>query len=168
MTGTPRSRYAAARVAATNSWKYAGAVPCVGDACEMKIIPPLRQAVLSTATEQGGTIELLSLAPFAGMGSLELPMQPVRGTLVLQVSRGYGAVVVRDVERRDEAIILFELRAGAEPCAIRVEGGVRSLAFDAEGRYLYAACHDDSALAVIDVKTPAPGGALGRFQNINW
>jgi hypothetical protein len=21
---------------------------------------------------------------------------------------------------------------------------------------------------VIDVKTPAPGGALGRFQNINW
>lgn len=136
--------------------KYAGAVPCVGDACELKIIPELRQAVLSTATADGGTIELLSLAPFAGMGRLDLPMPPVRGTLSLQVSRGYGAVVVRDVERRDEAIILFELRAGSEPCAIRVEGGVRSLAFDAEGRYLYAACHDDSALAVIDVREERP------------
>jgi len=29
---------------------------------------------------------------------------------------------------------------------------VRALAFDAEGRSLYAACHDDSCLAVIDVR----------------
>jgi DNA-binding beta-propeller fold protein YncE len=132
--------------------RYTGAVPCVGDACEMRVLPEVRQAVVSTATAGGGTIELLSLAPLAAMGRLELPMQPVRGTLAIHVTRGYGAVVVRDVERRDEAIILFELRAGTEPCAIRVEGGVRSLAFDAEGRYLYAACHDDSALTVIDVR----------------
>ncbi|MBV8880167.1 MAG: hypothetical protein JO332_09405, partial [Planctomycetaceae bacterium] len=136
--------------------RYAGAVPCLGDACEMMVIPPLRQAVVSSATADGGAIELLSLAPFAAMGRLELPMPPVRGTLALQVSRGYGAVVVRDVERRDEAVVLFELRAGAEPCVIRVEGGLRSLAFDGEGRFLYAACHDDSALCVIDVRDERP------------
>src|SRR5258708_714020 len=111
---------------------------------------------VTAAAADAGTIELLSLAALAGMGRLELPMPPVRGTLSLHVSRGCGAVVVRDVERRDEAIILFELRAGPEPCALRVEGGVRSLAFDAEGRYLYAACHDDSALAVIDVRDERP------------
>ncbi|HVR83420.1 MAG TPA: hypothetical protein VMU54_03855 [Planctomycetota bacterium] len=135
---------------------YAGAIPSVGEACEMKILPRLRQAVLCTATAGGGAVEFLSLCPLASLGRLELPMQPVRGTLALHVSRGYGAVVVRDVERRDEAIILFDLRAGTEPCAIRVEGGVRSLAFDAEGRYLYAACHDDSALTVIDVREERP------------
>jgi len=130
-----------------------GAVSVDGDACEMKVLPQVRQAVVSTATEDGrGAIELLSLAPLARMGRLDLPMPPVRGTLALHPSRGYGAVVVRDVERRDEAVILFELRAGTEPCAIRVEGGVRALAFDAEARFLYAACHDDSALAVIDVR----------------
>jgi DNA-binding beta-propeller fold protein YncE len=136
--------------------KYAGAVSCAGEACEMKIIPQLRQAVLSTATPGGGTVELLSLSPLAGMGRFDLPMPPVRGTLALQLSRGYGAVVVRDVDRRDEAIVLFELRADSEPCLIRVEGGVRSLAFDAEGRFLYAACHDDSALTVIDVREERP------------
>ena len=136
--------------------RYAGSVGCDGHVCEMKVIPQLRQAVLTTAVADGGAIELLSLAPLASMGRLELPMQPVRGTLALQVSRGYGAVVVRDVDRRDEAIVLFELRAGSSPCAIRVEGGVRSLAFDSEGRYLYAACHDDSALAVIDVREERP------------
>jgi hypothetical protein len=122
----------------------------------MKILPQLRQAVVSSATADGGAIELVSLAPLAAMGRLELPMPPVRGTLALQVSRGYGAVVVRDVERRDEAVILFELRADSQPCAIRVEGGVRSLAFDAEGRFLYAASHDDSALTVIDVRDERP------------
>src|SRR5579862_6709964 len=30
--------------------KYAGAIPSVGEACEMKILPRLRQAVLCTAT----------------------------------------------------------------------------------------------------------------------
>ncbi|HLY11604.1 MAG TPA: hypothetical protein VKW04_20045 [Planctomycetota bacterium] len=140
--------------------KYAGAFPCVGEACEMKILPQLRQAVISTATARGGAIELVSLDPQARMGRLDLPMPPVRGTLALQASRGYGAVVVRDVERRDEAIILFELRPGTEPCAIRVEGGVRSLAFDVEGRSLYAACHDDSALTVIDVRDERPVGQV--------
>jgi DNA-binding beta-propeller fold protein YncE len=31
-----------------------------------------------------------------------------------------------------------------------MEGRVRSLAFDSDGRYLYAACHEDSTLSVID------------------
>lgn len=136
--------------------KYAGVVPCAGDACEMRLLPALRQAVLSAATPGGGAIELVSLSPLDGLGRFELPMAPVRGTLALQLSRGYGAVVVRDVDRRDEAVVLFELRADSEPCLIQVGGGVRSLAFDAEGRYLYAACHDDSALAVIDVREERP------------
>jgi hypothetical protein len=76
----------------------------------------------------------------------------VRGSLTLLPSRGLGAVIVRDVERGEEGVVLFELRAGSEPCILRMEGGVRSLAFEGEGRYLYAACHDDSALAVIDVR----------------
>src|SRR6185295_17331151 len=132
--------------------RYAGAVPCVGDACEMKFIPESRQAVLVTATPGDGAIEFVSLSPLATLGRLELPMPPVRGTLTLMPWRGLGAVVVRDVDRRDEAVVLFELRAGTEPCLIRLEGGVRSLAFDAEGRFLFAACHDNSVLSVIDVR----------------
>jgi DNA-binding beta-propeller fold protein YncE len=132
--------------------RYAGAVSSVGDACEMKFIRDSRQAVLTTATGSAGAIEFVSLSPLATLGRLELPMAPVRGTLTLLPWRGLGAVVVRDVERRDEAVVLFELGAGTEPCMIHMEGGVRSLAFDAEGRFLFAACHDDSALAVIDVR----------------
>jgi DNA-binding beta-propeller fold protein YncE len=98
----------------------------------------------------------VSLSPLATLGRLELPMPPVRGTLTLLPARGLGAVVVRDVDRRDEAVILFELRAGTEPCLIPMEGGVRSLAFDSEGRFLFAACHDDSALTVIDVRDERP------------
>jgi len=136
----------------SSSRRYAGAIPCVGDACEFRVISELRQAVLTTATGDGGTIELVSLEPLASMGRLPLPMPPVRGTLTLNPSRGLGAVIVRDVERGDEGVVLFEMRAGTEPCILRLEGGVRSLAFDGEGRFLYAACHDDSALAVIDVR----------------
>jgi DNA-binding beta-propeller fold protein YncE len=134
------------------SRRYTGAIPCVGDACELQVIPELRQAVLTTATGDAGTIELLSLSPPANLGRLELPMPPVRGTLALLPSRGLGAVIVRDVERGEEGVVLFELRAESEPCILRMEGGVRSLAFEGEGRYLYAACHDDSALSVIDVR----------------
>jgi hypothetical protein len=136
--------------------KYAGAVPCAGEACEMAVLPQQRQAVLSTATLGGGTIEFVGLRGHADLGRLELPMPPVRGTLALQVSRGFGAVVVRDLARRAESVLLFELRADAEPCLIPVEGGVRALAFDASGRRLYAACHDDSALTVIDVREERP------------
>lgn len=132
--------------------RYAGAIPCAGDACEFRVLPELRQAVLTTATGDAGTIELLSLAPTASLERLDLPMQPVRGTLILLPSRGLGAVIVRDVDRGGEGVVLFELRAQTEPCIIRMEGGVRSLVFDAEGRSLYAACHDHSALAVIDVR----------------
>jgi hypothetical protein len=139
-----------------SSRKFAGAVPCEGDACEMAVLREARQAVLTTATPRGGSVEFLSLSPLASTGRVPLPMPPVRGTLAIQVSRGYGAVVVRNVERRDEAVMLFELRPDSEPCLIRVGGGVRSLAFDAEGRYLYAACHDDSALSVIDVREERP------------
>jgi hypothetical protein len=136
--------------------KYAGAVPCAGEACEMVVLPQQRQAVLSTATPVGGTIEFVGLGTHSDLGRLELPMPPVRGTLALQVSRGFGAVVVRDLARRAESVLLFELRADAEPCLIPVEGGVRALAFDASGRRLYAACHDDSALTVIDVREERP------------
>src|SRR5579862_5622595 len=71
--------------------KYAGAVPCAGDACEMAVLPEQRHAVLSTATPVGGMIEFVGLGAHADLGRLELPMPPVRGTLALQVSRGFGA-----------------------------------------------------------------------------
>jgi len=93
------------------SRRYTGAIPCVGDACELQVIPELRQAVLTTATGDAGTIELLSLSPPANLGRLELPMPPVRGTLALLPSRGLGAVIVRDVGRGEEGVVLFELRA---------------------------------------------------------
>ena len=83
---------------------------------------------------------------------MDLPLAPLRGTLALLPKRGLGAVVLRDGLRRDEAIALFDCQPGSEPCILRMEGGVRSLAFDPDGRFLYAACHDDSSLAVIDVR----------------
>jgi hypothetical protein len=76
----------------------------------------------------------------------------VRDTLALLANRGLGAVVLRDANHLGEVIAMFECRAGEEAAFIQLECGVRSLAFDPEGRYLYAACHDDSMLSVIDVR----------------
>jgi len=129
-----------------------GAISCVGDACDLGILPETRQVVLATVAGREGYLDLVGLSPVRSMVRTELPLPPVRGSLALLPRQGLGALVMRDADRRDEAIALFECRPGTEPCFLRMEGGVRSLAFDGEGRYLYAACHDDSMLAVIDVR----------------
>ena len=134
------------------SRRFSGAIPCSGDVCDLAILPELHQAVLTTVSGNEGSIELVGLSPFHTVARMELPLPPVRETLALLPRQGLGAVVLRDADHRDEAIALFECRAGSEPVFLRMEGGVRSVAFDADGRYLYAACHDDSTLAVIDVR----------------
>jgi hypothetical protein len=125
---------------------------CKGEACDLAFLPESRQAVLTTVFGDGGFIELLALEPHQTLSRMDLPLPPVRGTLALLPQRGLGAVVLRDGLRRDEAIALFDCQPGAEPCIIPMEGGVRSVAFEPGGRFLYAACHDDSTLAVIDVR----------------
>jgi hypothetical protein len=129
-----------------------GAIPCVGDACDLGILPEPRQAVVAAASGRRGFIDLLDLSPVQTLARMEMPLPPVRGSLALLPRQGLAAVVLRDADRRDEAIALFECRPGTEPCFLKMEGGVRSLAFDSEGKTLYAACHDDSTLAVIDVR----------------
>jgi DNA-binding beta-propeller fold protein YncE len=134
------------------SRRYSGAIPCVGDVCDLAILPESRQAVVATASGREGFIDLAGLSPVRTLARMDLPLPPVRGSLALLPRHGLGALVLRDADHRDEAIALFECRPGAEPCFLRMEGGVRSLAFDSEGRVLYAACHDDSMVAVIDVR----------------
>lgn len=134
------------------SRRLGGAIPCVGDACDLAILPESRQAVIATASGRDGFIDLAGLSPVQTLARMELPLPPVRGSLALLARHGLGALVLRDADHRDEAIALFECRSGTEPCFLRMEGGVSSLAFDSEGRFLYAACHDDSMLAVIDVR----------------
>ena len=99
-----------------------------------------------------GALELLGLAPPCTLSRVELPLPPVRTTLTLLPRRGLGAVVLRQAAPGREALGLFEVRPGAPPGIVRLEGGIRSLAFEPSGRYLYAACHDESTLAVIDVR----------------
>jgi hypothetical protein len=135
------------------SRRYSGAIPCSGEACDLAILPELRQAVLATACGAEGLIEFVGLAASRAASRVELPLTPLRGTLALLPNRGLGALVMRDgTTLGSEVVALFECSAGSEAVFIRLEGGVRSVAFDAEGRYLYAACHDDSMLAVIDVR----------------
>ena len=134
------------------SRRHSGAIPCVGDVCDLAILPESRQAILATASGRDGFIDLVGLSPVQTLARMDLPLPPVRGSLALLARHGLGALVLRDADHRDEAIALFECRPGTEPCLLRMEGGVRSLAFDADGRFLYAACHDDSMLAVIDVR----------------
>jgi hypothetical protein len=83
---------------------------------------------------------------------MELPIPPVRETLALLPNRGLGAVVLRGSTPGDEMIALFECRAGSELAFLRMEGSIRSLAFESEGRFLYAASPDASMLEVIDVQ----------------
>jgi hypothetical protein len=134
------------------SRRYGGAIPCVGDVCDLSILPESRQAILAAASGRDGFIDLVGLSPVQTLARLDLPLPPVRGSLALLARNGLGALVLRDAGHRDEAIALFECRPGTDPCFLRMEGGVRSLAFDSEGRFLYAGCHDDSMLAVIDVR----------------
>jgi hypothetical protein len=132
--------------------RFSGSILCCGDACDVAFLPELRQAVLTTASGRDGHVELVALSPVRTVARMEMPLPPVRDSLALLPSHGLGALVIRDADHRDEAVALFECRAGEEPCLLRVEGGVRSLAFEPGGRFLYAACHDDSTLAVIDVR----------------
>lgn len=134
------------------SRRHSGAIPCAGDVCDLAILPESRQAILATASGRDGFIDLVGLSPVQTLARLDLPLPPVRGSLALLARRGLGALVLRDADHRDEAIALFECRPGTDPCFLRMEGGVRSLAFTGDGRFLYAACHDDSMLAVIDVR----------------
>lgn len=134
------------------SRRSSGSLPCGGDVCDLTVLRELRRAVLTAACGRDGRIEFLDLSPVQSMGVIDLPLPPVRDSLALLPSHGVGAVVLRDADHRDEAIALFECRRGTEPCFLRMEGGVRSVAFDPDGRFLYAACHDDSTLAVIDVR----------------
>ncbi|MBI3858195.1 MAG: YncE family protein [Planctomycetes bacterium] len=133
------------------SRRHGGSIPCDGDACDLATLPEARQAVLAGVAGNAGFIELMGLSPVQKLARMELPLPPVRGTLTLLPGRGLGAVVLRDADHRDEAVALFECRPGAEPCFLRMEGGVRALAFEPEGRFLYAACHDHSMLTVIDI-----------------
>ncbi len=134
------------------SRRSSGAIPCSGGACDLAILPELRQAVLTTTSGKAGFLELLGLAPGRSLGRMELPLPPARGTLALHPSHGLGAVVLRGSTPGDEMIALFECRAGSEIALLRMEGGVRSAAFETEGRFLYAASHDASMLEVIDVR----------------
>jgi WD40 repeat protein len=134
------------------SRRFSGAIPCSGDACDVAFLPELREAVLTTSSGRDGHVELVALSPVRTMVRMEMPLPPVRDSLALLPSHGLGALVIRDADRRDEAVALFECRSGEEPRFLRMEGGVRSVAFEPGGKFLYAACHDDSTLAVIDVR----------------
>jgi DNA-binding beta-propeller fold protein YncE len=133
------------------SRRLSGAIPCGGDACGLGILPELLQAVLVTASAREGFIEFVGLSPVLPGTRLELPLPPVRDTLALLPSQRLGAVVLRDEARGGDTVALFECRPGAEVSFLQMEGTVRSVAFDSEGRFLYAACREGSALAVIDV-----------------
>jgi YVTN family beta-propeller protein len=132
--------------------RYGGAIPCSGAACDLAILPEIRQAVLTTVSDQEGLIEIVGLSPLQTLARLELPLPPVRNSLTLLPGHGLGAVVLRDADHRDEAIALFECRPGSDVAFLRMDGGVRSIALEPDGRYLYAACHGDSTLAVVDVR----------------
>jgi hypothetical protein len=118
----------------------------------LAILPELRQAVVTTMSGKAGFIELVGLAPGRSLGRMELPLPPLRETLALLPNRGLGAVVLRGSTAGDERIALFECRAGSEVTLFRMEGSIRSLAFEPEGRFLYAASHGASSLEVIDVR----------------
>jgi len=132
--------------------RSSGAIPCSGGACDLAVLPELRQAVLTTASGKAGFLELLDLGSGRSIGRMELPLPPARETLALLPNRGLGAVVLRGATPGDEIIALFECRAGSELAFLRMEEGVRSVAFEPEGRFLYAASHDASMLEVIDVR----------------
>ena len=134
------------------SRRSSGAIPCSGGACDLAILPELRQAVLTTVSGKAGFLELVGLAPGRSLGRMELPLPPARETLALLPNRGLGAVVLRGSTPGDEMIALFECRAGSEVAFLKMEGSVRSVAFEPEGRFLYAASHDASMLEVIDVR----------------
>ena len=134
------------------SRRSSGAIPCSGEACDLAILPELRQAVVTTMSGKAGFIELVGLAPGRSHGRMELPLPPLRGTLALLPKRGLGAVVLRGSTAGDERIALFECRAGSEVTLLRMEGSIRSLAFEPEGRFLYAASHGASRVEVIDVR----------------
>lgn len=140
------------RVFSAASRRELGSIPCSGDACDLAILGELGRAVISSGAGSRGWIDLVGLSPVKLLGRWELPHRPVRETLALVPGQGLGAVALCDRETRDEMIVLFECRPGSEPCFLRVSGGVRSLAFEPEGRFLYAACHDDSTLMVVDVR----------------
>src|SRR5438552_4610862 len=78
------------------SRRAGGAILCTGDACDMKILPELRQAVLTTSSGNTGFLELLALVPFQTVARMELPLPPVRETLAVLPKLGLGAVVLRD------------------------------------------------------------------------
>src|SRR5438552_7800758 len=63
------------------SRRYSGAIPCSGEARDLAILPELRQAVLATAVGNRGLIELVGLAPVQPVARMELPLEPVSGTL---------------------------------------------------------------------------------------
>lgn len=134
------------------SHRFSGAIPCSGDVCDLGILPDLRQAVLTAALGREGVVELVGLSPVLPAARLELPFPPVRGTLALHPTRSLGACVLRDPERRGDTLALFECHGGTDVCFLQMDGPVASLAFESEGRFLYAASHDDSTLAVIDVR----------------
>ncbi len=134
------------------SRRSSGSIPCCGDAVDMAFLAELRQAVLTSASGRDGHVELVALSPVQTLARMELPLPPVRDSLALLPSHGLGALVLRDADRRDEVVALFECRPGEDPCLLPIQGGVRSVAFEPGGRFLYAACHDESTLAVIDVR----------------
>jgi hypothetical protein len=142
----------AVRVFSAASRRELGSIPCSGDACDLGILAELRRAVVASASDSQGRIDLVGLPSQEPVGRLGLPLRPVPGSLALLPSQGLGAVVLADPATRDEVIALFECRPGSEACLLRVAGGVRSVVFEPSGRYLYAACHDESALLVIDVR----------------
>src|SRR5579863_1989254 len=128
-----------------------GAIPCAGDVCDLGVIRELRQGVLVTAGGSGGQVEFLNLSPLRTLSRLDLPLPPRRRSLALLPVHGRGAVVLCDPAREAEGVAIFDGRSGSAPAVIRMRPGIRSLAFEPSGRFLYAACHDDSTVAVIDV-----------------
>lgn len=134
------------------SRRFSGAIPCSGDVCDLGILPERRQAVLTAARGKEGVVELVGLSPVLPAARLELPLPPARDALALLPSRGLGAVVLRDPARRGDTLAIFECHAASETWFLQMDGPVAALAFETEGRFLYAASHDDSTLAVIDLR----------------
>ncbi len=127
-----------------------GVIDVRGDVRGMAVLGDARQAVVAAADGNEGFIGQIELSPHRLVVRRPLPGKPLPGTFVADAANDRVAVAVQDASGRN-ALALVAFRSGAPPALVPLETEPCALALESSGEFLYAALHQESEVAIIDV-----------------
>ncbi len=133
------------------SERFHGAVACGGFPRGLAVLHGGRLAQVTVSSGDAGGVELLETDRFHRVARLDLPLPPEEGPAAVSPDGSLGAAILRRAGK-DESLVACWTQDPLRIRFVRPAGtGARSVAFDPEGRYLYAACHGESEVVAFSV-----------------